>query len=138
MGKIWELFQLLAFTFIFLFLTNIAAVSAQEGLLDDKVFVGQSKEKHIRAIEKDELRFVKGKFFSKVYSKKGFNKGMYTATTQEDKIYFEAENLHPKQGKIKWRGIVQGNSIDVNYQWIKRGWLSDTIKDFSFNGVIKN
>ena len=40
-------------------------------------------------------------------------------------------------GKIIWHGIVHGDSIDVNYRWSKKGWLSDTVKDFSFNGTLK-
>ena len=54
-----------------------------------------------------------------------------------DKIYFEAETINPKQGRIKWRGIVHGDSIEVNYRWSKKGWLSDTVKDYSFNGRLK-
>ena len=63
--------------------------------------------------------------------------GSGTARTQEDKIYFEAETMSQKQGKIKWRGIVHGDSIEVNYRWSKKGWLSDTKKDYSFNGKLK-
>jgi hypothetical protein len=43
----------------------------------------------------------------------------------------------PKRGKIEWRGIVDGDSIEVKYRWSKKGWLSDTVKDFSFNGTLK-
>ena len=129
--------QLFFFTLSFLIMFGITIVTAQEGLLDGKTFVGQSIEKHIRAVTEDELRFMNGKFQSLVYGQRGFSEGVYTARAEEDKIYFEAETVNPKQGKIKWRGIVHGDSIEVNYRWSKKGWLSDTEKDYSFNGTLK-
>ena len=120
---------------ILLFYSTIA--TAQEGLLDGKVFVGQSRENHIRTVEADELWFMDGEFHSIGYRQKGFNGGKYTAKAEADKIYFEAETVNPKQGKIIWHGIVHGDSIKVNYHWSKKGWLSDTEKDYSFNGILK-
>ena len=137
MINIFKIFQLFIFTLSLVILFNITVVIAQEGLLDGKVFVGQSIEKHKRAIKEDELGFLNGKFHSIGYGQRGFNKGVYTARAEEDKVYFEAETLSPKQGKIKWRGIVHGDSIEVNYRWSKRGLLSDTEKNYSFNGTLK-
>jgi hypothetical protein len=137
MTSMLKICQLLLFTISLVILFTITIVIAQEGLLDGKVFVGQSVEKHRRDIKEDELRFMDGKFHSIVYGQKGFSEGVYTARAEEDKIYFEAENVNPKQGKIKWRGIVHGDSIEVNYRWSKKGWLSDTEKDYSFNGTLK-
>jgi hypothetical protein len=45
--------------------------------------------------------------------------------------------VSPKQGKIIWRGIVNEDAIEVNFHWRKKGWLSDTEKDYSFNGKLK-
>jgi hypothetical protein len=129
--------QLLLFTLGLVIIFSITIVSAQEGLLDGKAFVGQSIEKHRRAVTEDELRFMNGQFYSFVYGQRGFNEGLYTARTEADKIYFEAENVNPKQGNIKWRGIVHGDAIEVNYRWTKKGWLNDTEKDYSFNGTLK-
>ena len=118
-------------------LFGMTIVIAQKGLLDGKVFVGQSKEKHIRTVKEDELRFMNGEFHSLGYGQRSFKKGVYTAKADADKIYFEAETVNPKQGKIKWLGIVHGDSIEVNYHWSKKGWLSDTEKDYSFKGTLK-
>jgi hypothetical protein len=129
--------QLLLFTLSLVIIFSITIVIAQEGLLDGKVFVGQSIEKHRKAVKEDELKFMNGKFHSIGFGQRGFNEAVYTARAEEDKIYFEAETVNPKQGKIKWRGIVHGDSIEVNYRWSKKGWLSDTEKDYSFNGILK-
>ncbi|MBW2407037.1 MAG: hypothetical protein JRE92_08270 [Deltaproteobacteria bacterium] len=137
MTNMFKICQLLLFTISLVILFTITIVIAQEGLLDGKVFVGQSIEKHRRAFKEDELRFMNGKFHSIVYGQRGFSEGVYTARAEEGKIYFEAENVNPKQGKIKWRGIVHGDSIEVNYRWSKKSWLSNTEKDYSFNGTLK-
>jgi hypothetical protein len=129
--------QLLLFTISLVILFSFTNVIAQDGLLDGKVFVGQSIEKHRRAVKEDELRFINGEFYSIVYSQKGFNKAVYASRAEEGKIYFEAETVNPKQGKIKWRGIVHGDSIEVNYHWSKKGWFSSTEKEYSFNGTLK-
>ena len=119
-------------------LFGMTIVIAQEGLLDGKVFVGKYREDHKKgAVKEDELRFTNSEFYSTVYSQRGFNEGAYTARAESDRIYFEAETVNPKQGKIIWHGIVHGDSIEVNYRWSKKGWLSDTVKDFSFNGTLK-
>ena len=137
MTNMFKICQLFLFTLSLVILFSVTIVIAQEGLLYGKVFVGQSKEKHKRAVKEDELRFMNGEFQSIGYGQKGFNEGVYAARAEEDKIYFEAETVNPKQGKIKWSGIVHGDSIEVNYRWSKKGWLSDTEKDYSFNGTLK-
>jgi hypothetical protein len=116
---------------------GITIVIAQEGILDGKKFVGQYRENHKRTFKADELRFFNGKFHSIVYGQKGFNEGVYIARAEEDKIYFEAETVSSKQGKIIWRGIVHEDTVEVNYHWSKKSWLSDTEKDYSFKGTLK-
>ena len=129
--------QLFLVTLSLAMLFSVTIVIAQEGLLDGKVFAGQAIEKHKRAVKEDELRFLNGKIHSIAYGKRGFSKGVYTARAEEDKIFFEAKTVSPKQGKIEWQGIVNGDSIEVNYRWSKRGWLSNTEKNYSFNGKLK-
>jgi len=133
----FKLCPLFLFTTILFMMFSHATVIAQEGLLDGKVFVGQYREKHIRAVEEDELRFMDGKFHSIGYAQKGFTEAVYRARAEGDTIYFEAETVSPKQGKIKWRGVVQEDTIKVNYHWSKKGWLNDTEKDYLFNGKLK-
>ncbi len=132
-GKICQVFLFILSLGI---LFSMPLAIAQEALLDGKAFVGKYREKHKRVVKVDELRFIGGKFHSIVYGQRGFTEGVYTAKAETDKIFFEAETLSPKKGKIKWRGIVHGESIEVNYRWSKKGWLSDTIKYYSFNPQI--
>ncbi len=138
MKKMPKISQLFLFITGLLILFSITNAMAQENLLDGKVFVGHSREKHKNAVKEDELWFINGEFHSIGYGLRGFNEGVYTARAEEDKIYFEAETVNPKQGKIKWYGIVNEDTIEVNYQWIKKGWFSDSEKNYSFNGTLKN
>ena len=137
MTNMFKICQLFLFILSLVILFSITIVIAQEGILDGKVFVGQYREQHKRVVKEDELRFMNGEFQSIGYGQRGFNEGVYTARAEGDKIYFEAKTVSPKQGKIKWRGIVHGDSIEVNYRWSKKGWLSDTEKDYLFNGTLK-
>ena len=134
MFKTGRLF-LFSLSLIILFSSDV--LIAQEGLLDGKVFIGQSKVKHRRAVKEDELRFLNGEFRSNNYSQKGFGDAAYIARAEDDKIYFETETVSPKKGKINWRGIVDGDSIEVSYHLSKKGWLSNTEKDYVFEGRLK-
>jgi hypothetical protein len=137
MAIMFKICRLFLPTLSLVFLLGLTSVTAQEDLLDGKVFVGQSRENHKSAFKEDELKFLDGKFHSVVYGQKGFDEGLYTAKAEEDEISFNAETVNPKQGIIKWRGIVRGDSIEVNYRWSKKGWLSDSEKNYSFNGTLK-
>lgn len=137
MTSMVKIYKLSFFSFSLVILFGITMVIAQDGPLDGKVFVGQYRENHKKAVKEDELSFMNGEFYSVGYGQRGFDKGVYTARVEEDKIYFEAETVSPKRGKIEWRGFVHGDSIEVKYRWSKKGWLSDTVKDFSFNGILK-
>lgn len=111
-------------------------VLAQERLLDDKVFTGQYQENHISTVKEEELKFVDGELHSMVYAREGFAKGAYTAVVKKDGIHFEAVTVSPNQGTIDWRGIVYDDLIVVNYTWRKKGWFTDTVREYSFNGTI--
>ena len=78
------------FSLSLVILFGIPIVIAQEGLLDGKVFVGQYKENHKKAIKEDKLSFINGEFYSAGYGQRGFEKGIYVTRVEEDKIYFEA------------------------------------------------
>ena len=128
---------LFLFALCFGILFSIPFATAQEGILDGKIFIGFFKENHKGISKEDELGFLDGHFYSNGYVQKGYSRGVYTAESKKNKIYFEAETMSLKQGLIKWRGVVDGDTIEVTYQWIKKGWFSDKQKDYSFQGTLK-
>jgi hypothetical protein len=137
MINMFKLCQFIFITFALAVPFKITKAIAQESLLGGKVFVGQYREHHKSPLKDDQLSFLDGAFHSIGYGQRGFLKGLYTAREEKSKIYFEAETVNPKQGKIKWRGVIHGDAIDVDYIWNKEGWLSDTEKKYSFKGILK-
>ena len=136
MRAIYEIARFCILSVALFMLWTAPIVWAQEGLLDDKVFSGRYTENHISTVKEEKLTFRDGKLHSMAYADRGFAKGEYTAVAKQDGIHFEAVTVSPKQGTIDWRGIVSGDSIVVNYRWRKKGWLSDTVRDYSFVGTL--
>lgn len=136
MRTIFDIAHLYVLPILLFALWTAPVVCAQEGLLDDKVFIGRYKENHISNVKEEEIKFIDGELHSMVYARKGFTKGVYTAVVKQDGIHFEVFTVSPEQGTIDWRGIVSGDSLVMTYQWRKKGWLTDTVRDYSFNGTI--
>jgi len=136
MRTIFEITRMCIPSVALFMLLAVPVVYGQEGLLDNKVFMGRYKENHISPVKEEKLTFMNGELHSMVYARKGFTKGFYTAVAKQDGIHFEAVSKSPKHGTIDWRGIVRGDSIVVDYQWKKEGWLTDTIRKYSFTGTI--
>lgn len=109
------------------------------GLLDGRSYVGKTGEVGKEAAEDEEIVFRDGKLHSVGCEPWNFNDGEYKAmrSGEGDKIHFEAETESPKHGKIVWKGTVEGDSIDVNYTWSKKGWLGTKTKDKWFKGTLK-
>jgi hypothetical protein len=109
------------------------------GLLDGRSFVGKTGEVGKESAEDEEIVFRDGKLHSVGCEPWNFNDGEYKAmrSGEGDKIHFEAETESPKHGKIVWKGTVEGDSIDVNYTWSKKGWLGTKTKDKWFKGTLK-
>jgi hypothetical protein len=137
MSRFTKLKHLFALVLGLVFLFGVPWARAQEGLLDGRVFVGESREIHVGAAKNDEIKFVNGELDAILWAGKDFKAGAYTAAYEQDAIVFEAKTISPKQGTIKWRGIVRGDAIEVNYHWRKKGWLSDTVRDYAFKGSQK-
>jgi len=136
MKTIFEIVHRYVLPILLIALWATPVARAQESPLDDKVFTGRYQENHISTEKEEELKFVDGELHSMVYARMGFAKGGYTAVVKKDGIHFEAVTVSPNQGTIDWRGIVYDDSIVVNYKWHKKGWFTDTVRDYSFNGMI--
>lgn len=102
-----------------LVLWNGTPTIALTGTLDGKSFVGEFGQKGKKTEGKDELIFKDGKFHSKACDPYGFGDGVYTATVGGDTTTFETETESAKEGKIKWMGIVKGDTLDGTFTWYK-------------------
>jgi hypothetical protein len=93
-------------------------VSAGQGPLDGKTFAIETGEKGSGPKDKDTITFKDGNFHSLGCDRYGFGDGAYNATTIGDAIQFEAVTTSPTKGKMTWKGIVQGDKIEVTYIWV--------------------
>jgi hypothetical protein len=119
-------------------LWGLNPVEAGTGVLDGKIFLGQTGENDKKASDEDELRFQDGKLYSVGCAEWGFDAGAYTTRNEGDNIYFEAETASPKHGKIVWKGTVQGDKINANYVWTKKRWYwKDAHQEKWFQGSLK-
>src|SRR3989304_5277524 len=76
-------------------------VSAGQGPLDGKTFVGETGENGKSGGGKDTLTFKDGNFHSTGCDQYGFCDGAYTSTVNGDSIQFEAVTTSPTKGKMR-------------------------------------
>jgi hypothetical protein len=123
---------------ITVFLTVITQVSlSTAGILDGKVFVGKTGDAGKQASGEDTVSFEDGKLHSAICDQWGFNKGVYTVAKEGNKINFEAETTSPENGKILWKGAIEGDSLEAEYTWIKKRLLWTSEKQQWFKGSLK-
>ena len=133
--------------FLAMFLTPIAAVAEESGksaqhtvavshILDGKKFIGPTGEKGKKVHHEDLLAFRDGKFTSSECFQYGFKGGPYTATVEAESIYFQAETTSPTHGKMVWKGILKGDTLDVTYSWTKERWFWTTFREYWFKGSL--
>jgi hypothetical protein len=109
---------------------------ASKGILDGKKFVGPTGEKGKKAHHEDTLSFDNGMFTSSACIPLGFNEGPYTTRVEGDTVYFQAKTMSPTHGKIMWQGTLKGNTLDVQYNWIKKRWLWTISIKYWFKGTL--
>ena len=98
-----------------------APSSAQTASLDGKVFIAEAGEKSKAVDERnDVITFANGKFHSSACDKYGFGTAAYRSSDGKD---FEAETLSDKEGRIVWKGTVQGDTIEGTFVHYPKGWL---------------
>jgi hypothetical protein len=89
---------------------------AQTGALDGKTFVAELGEKGKPAHEKaDVISFKDGKFHSSSCDKYGYNLGAYTVAVSGDATTFDVETVSEADGKLKWQGVVNGDTVEGSY-----------------------
>jgi hypothetical protein len=108
--------------------------NAQTGPLDGKTFAGAMTEKGKAKGDKDTFLFRDGKFRSTACDAYGFTEAPYTVAESDVSTTFEAEATSPKEGTMKWKGTVKGDSVEGTAVWIKKG-QADIL--YTFKGTLK-
>ncbi len=116
---------------------NLEATSAVSHLLEGKKFIGPTGEKGKKTHHEDVLSFSNGKFTSSMCFEYGFTGGPYTAWTEGDLIHFQADTVSPTHGKMRWKGFLKGETMEVEYSWTKERWLWTTYREYWFKGTLQ-
>lgn len=113
-------------------------VSADSNILDGKSYFGLVGSKGEEADGEDGLIFKNGTLFSPYCAEWGFGEGVYSARVDGNTIYFEADTISAKHGKITWKGKIVGDRIDSTYIWTKKRWYwKDAYEENWFKGTLK-
>ena len=91
------------------------------GLLDGRVFIGETGPEGKPADSKEEIVFQDGKFRSKACDPYGFVDASYGATWDGDTTKFWAETRSSMNGLIMWWGTVKGDALEGTFVWYAPG-----------------
>jgi len=94
-------------------------VEAVQASLDGLVFVGEIGEQGKAKGDQDEFVFQDGTFRSAACDPYGFTAAPYATQAEGDAVSFESETVSPTDGRMVWRGTINGGSIEGTATWHK-------------------
>jgi len=104
-----------------------APASAAGGMLDGRQFKagivrieeddGEKKEPL-----GDQLMFGNGMFSSAICKRYNFKEAPYWVRVEGEKTHFLAELTSPTDGKMLWKGTIQGDTLVGTMRWTKKRW----------------
>ena len=108
-------------------------------LLDGKSYAGKNGEvgQKLAEYEDEEIIFQDGMFTSISCEPYSFSTSPYNTKIVGDKIHFDAVTESPTHGKISWRGVVDGDQVEVLFVWTKERWYWDIRREYWFRGKLK-
>lgn len=87
--------------------------SGQEALLDGRVFIVDIGDKGRPADNiGDVLTFRDGSFHSSKCNEWGYGPARYRSVRSGSRIQFDAESISVGDGRLVWRGVIQGNTVE--------------------------
>ena len=90
-------------------------------LLDGRRFDGVVLERGKTSGDADTLIFEGGRFRSTACDRYGYGDSAYTATQQGGSVSFAAETESAKYGKLRWKGVVNGERLDASFVMVRDG-----------------
>jgi hypothetical protein len=123
-----------------LILLSISTISTAGPLIDlENRMLDGNVYATILNCENDILTFRDGSFQSNLYAERGYDEGEYTTVTKGNSICFEAKTVSPHEGELFWTGVIDGNAINGNYLYTKKGWFffGNTAIKKNYKGSLK-
>jgi hypothetical protein len=98
-----------------------ATAGAQTSPLDGRRFEGVFLPRGKTSGDADTLLFQGGRFHSRACDRYGYADAPYRVAPAGDAIAFEAETESPKYGKLVWRGVVRGDTLNATATMVREG-----------------
>lgn len=104
-----------------------APTAARGGMLDDRQFkagivrIEEDQDEEKKPLG-DQLTFSNGMFSSAVCKRYNFKEAPYWVRVEGEKTHFLAELTSPTDGRMLWKGTIQGNTLEGTMRWTKKRW----------------
>ena len=106
---------------MFVLIGLMVALPAYSSPLEGKTFVGEIAKKGEVKGDPDTFSFKSGKFHSTGCDPYGFTPSPYRVGKIGDSWTFASESTSAKEGKMAWKGTIDGDSISGTAVWTKPG-----------------
>ena len=119
-------------------LLQAQSVPSTNGLLDGLQFkagIVNTEEGSGNALE-DTLIFDNGEFLSVVCKRYNFKASPYWVRTDGETIHFLAELTSPTDGKMEWRGAINGDKLNGTMRWTKKRWYWTIDAEHTIEGEV--
>ena len=84
----------------------------------------------------DLLMFSGGKFSSAVCKRYNFAEAPYWIRIEGDQVHFLAELTSPTDGKMVWKGTIQGDTLEGTMRWTKKRWYWTVDTEHKISGKL--
>jgi hypothetical protein len=123
----------------FLLIANIATFAAdgpasKKDPLDGLQFKGQTGEQGKGDHHQDAITFKDGQFRSLDCENWGFGPAPYTVRKDGESYHFSATLLSPDRGKLEWKGIITGDTVEATFRWLHERWYWTIDRQYWFKG----
>ena len=119
-------------------LAHVQSVPSTVGLLDGRRFkagIVNTEDGSGNALE-DTLIFDNGAFLSVVCKRYNFKASPYWVRTDGETIHFLAELYSPTDGKMEWRGTINGDKLNGTMRWTKKRWYWTIDAEHTIEGEV--
>ncbi len=118
---------------MFVLIGLMVAPPASSTPLDGKTFVGEFARKGEAKGDPDTFSFSGGRFHSTGCDPYGFTPSPYRIGKIGDTWTFASEGASPKEGRMAWKGTIEGDAISGTAVWTKPGQAPI---DYTFTGAV--
>ncbi len=85
----------------------------------------------------DKLTFSNGMFSSALCKQYNFSDAPYWVRREGDQVHFLAELTSPTDGRMVWKGIIRGDTLEGTMRWTKERWYWTIDTEHKIQGTLE-